>query len=475
EKGLVSGIIDFGDARYTETINELAIACAYAGQNAPDPLAATSEVVQAYHEIFPLQEAEVEVLPMLMIARLLITVAHSAKNKAEQPDNEYLTISEAPAWEALAHWSETPIDLIHYRFRQACGWEPCPQRSRFDGWLEAEKPTFFPVVPYHVQDSIHLDLSVGSTVLGNNSQFESITHFDRTIFRHLEDNGKTMGFGGYAEIRPFYTTDAYQKEGNNGPQWRTAHIGMDFWMTAGTPVFAPLDGIVHSFANNAADCDYGPTIILEHNHTKLLIVFTLYGHLSVDSLSGLQVGQTIKAGQEIARIGDYPVNGNWPAHLHFQVMLDTLEKTGDFPGVAYPHELKTWRSLCPDPRLLTPDLEYPVTAVQTLTEILAKRTQYLPSNLSISYDHPLHILRGYGPYLYAADGRRYLDTVNNVAHVGHEHPQVVQAAQRQIGLLNTNTRYLHPAITNYAEALLATLPDELEVVFFVNSGSEANE
>jgi len=84
-------------------------------------------------------------------------------------------------------------------------------------------------------------------------------------------------------------------------------------------------------------------------------------------------------------------------------------------------------------------------------------------------------VRGWKQYLFDEQGRKYLDAYNNVAHVGHTHPRVVAAAQRQIGVLNTNTRYLHDNINRYAERLTALLPEALSVCFFVNSGSEANE
>ena len=108
-------------------------------------------------------------------------------------------------------------------------------------------------------------------------------------------------------------------------------------------------------------------------------------------------------------------------------------------------------------------------------EILASRRRHLGPSLSLAYRTPLHIVRGAGAYLYDADGRAYLDCVNNVAHVGHAHPRVVQAGIAQMRLLNTNTRYLHENIVRYAERLIELLPDHLEVCYFVNSGSEANE
>ena len=103
------------------------------------------------------------------------------------------------------------------------------------------------------------------------------------------------------------------------------------------------------------------------------------------------------------------------------------------------------------------------------------RTRHFGPSLSLSYERPLEIVRGRGAHFVDKDGRTYLDCVNNVCHVGHCHPHVVAAAQRQIAELNTNTRYLHDLAVRYAERLASLFPDPLEVVFFVNSGSEANE
>src|SRR5262245_43314784 len=108
-------------------------------------------------------------------------------------------------------------------------------------------------------------------------------------------------------------------------------------------------------------------------------------------------------------------------------------------------------------------------------QTLARRRQLLGNNLSIAYRNPVKIVRGSMQYLYDDGGREYLDAYNNVAHVGHCHPRVVRAGQGQMAALNTNTRYLSDLINEYASQLIATLPDQLGVCFFVNSGSEANE
>ena len=151
-----------------------------------------------------------------------------------------------------------------------------------------------------------------------------------------------------------------------------------------------------------------------------------------------------------------------------------FDDVANFPGVATPNSIPVWKEICPDPALLFKEL-IPAGTPTRQEELLTYRKQHAGKSLSVSYDQPLHMVRGVGVHLMDATGRRYLDTVNNVAHVGHEHPRIVKAGRKQMALLNTNTRYLHEALNNFTKELLSTLPDELSVVHFVNSGSEANE
>lgn len=473
-ESILSGLIDFGDALYTNTINELAICCAYAGMYMLDPLSAMSELVRGYHSVFPLEERELKVLFSLIVGRLMITVANAAKNKHQEPGNEYLLISEKPAWDLLTKLRSIAPELAHYTFREACDLEPCPQNILFTRKVASISGAFQLPVDCTIENLVPIDLSVSSKVLGNHSVFSEVKSFEKQINRYLEDQQATTAVGGYGEIRPFYTTDEYQVEGNNGYQWRTVHLGLDFWQPAGKVVRAVYPGKVVGLTNNEGACNYGPTMILEHHFDDGLSFFTLYGHLDLASLTGLKIGDQVEGGQRIGAIGDYPINGNWPPHLHFQIILDSLGNEGDFPGVAFPSQWPVWKSLCPDPVSIFSN--FPKGKIMLSTnEILSKRKRMLGRSLSISYHHPIHVVRGFGQYLYVADGRRYLDTVNNVAHVGHEHPAVVRAGQQQMAVLNTNTRYLHQEVVLFAEELLATFPKELEVVYFVNSGSEANE
>jgi 4-aminobutyrate aminotransferase-like enzyme/Ser/Thr protein kinase RdoA (MazF antagonist) len=240
----VTAILDYGDVVHSATVCNLAVALAYVMLDKSDPIGAAARVVAAYHEIYPLTESEIEVLYILAVTRLCCSVCYAARQTRDVPDNEYLNISNAPAWALLEKLSTLPLEWPTRIFRYACG---------------------LPVV------------------------------------------------------------------------------------------------------------------------------------------------------------------------------------------------------------------KVPASQLRTSSELVTARRQRLGPSLSTSYQTPLHIVAGSKQYLYAADGRRYLDCVNNVAHVGHSHPLVVRAASEQMALLNTNTRYLHEGLIDYSERLIALLPESLSVVYLVNSGSEANE
>ncbi len=472
----VLAVIDYGDAVYSQTINDLAVALAYAIMEHPDPLAAALPLVAGYHQKFPLQEQELEMLYTLTAMRLVISVTKSAINKIKEPDNEYLLISEKPAWELLFKWKNIPPQYAHYSFRAACGMTPVPHQKAFESW--AAKQNFklknvFPTVSF--PNVFRLDLSIGSMFLGNYSEYKNTDIFTTKINQLQAENKKQLIAGGYLEPRPLYSTKAFEIEGNNGPEYRTVHLGVDFWLKDETPVHALLDGKIVGCAFNNNDKDYGGVIILKHKIDKSLTFYTLYGHLSKKSIKKVKIGDKIKAGDKIAALGDASENGNWTPHLHFQIMLDLLGFKNDFPGVAIPSKIDVWSSISPDPNWLFKNKKLEPFNTPSHRELIAFRKKHLGKSLSISYKEPLKILRGERQYLIDDTGRRYLDTVNNVAHAGHEHPSVVKAGQQQMAVLNTNTRYLHDNILDFAKELCATLPPELSVIHFVNSGSEANE
>jgi 4-aminobutyrate aminotransferase-like enzyme/Ser/Thr protein kinase RdoA (MazF antagonist) len=474
----VISLIDFGDMQRTCTVFEVAIAAAYALLDKSDPLACAAHVFTGYHQTYPLTETEIALLFDLVCSRLMVSVVNSAQRKRLHPDDPYITISERPAWDALEKLTKIPPRFAHYTFRQACGLPPVPQSESVVQWLQANAANFASVLDEDLRASLVFDLSVGSLFLGANpAAFERDT-LTENIFRGMTQAGASVGVGRYDEARSVYTTPAFAPGEGIHPtaEHRTIHLGVDLFVAAGSPVYAPLDGIVHCVANNDARLDYGPLLILKHTTDDGQEFFTLYGHLSEEHLTTLQVGQEIKRGQRIARIGAPPINGDWTPHLHFQIITNLLELDRDFPGVAYASQREVWKSLSPDPNLILniPADLFPQSE-KSKTETLATRRQYLGHNLSISYREPLKMVRGWRQYLYDETGRAYLDVYNNVPLVGHSHPRVVKAAQQQLALLNTNTRYLHDNITRYAEALTALMPERLSVCYFLNSASEANE
>jgi 4-aminobutyrate aminotransferase-like enzyme/Ser/Thr protein kinase RdoA (MazF antagonist) len=471
----ITGLIDFGDMVRTLTISELAIAIAYVMLDKPDPLTAAAHVVEGYHESLPLTEPELAVLFDLALLRLCTSVALSAHRKTREPENEYLTISEQPAWEALERLELVHPRLAHYILRHACGLQPCPETEALVRWLETQATGLAPVVDLDLErcPKLVFDLSVGSPELESLEMAGDTEALSRRLEGRMREVGAEVGVGRYDEARLLYLSDAFEVTGG---ERRTIHLGIDLFLAPGSPVFAPLDATVHSFRNNAERLDYGPTIILRHAPPAAPPFFTLYGHLTEDSLAGLEPGQRVTKGQQIARIGTSPTNGDWPPHLHFQIVLDVLDRDGEFPGVAAASERETWLGLCPDPNLM---LRMPELAgcerVRGPAELLEARRRWVGPSLSLAYDQPLLIVRGSRQFLYDHTGRAYLDAVNNVCHVGHSHPRVVEAARRQMTVLNTNTRYLHENLLRYAERLTATFPEPLRVCYFVCTGSEANE
>lgn len=173
--------------------------------------------------------------------------------------------------------------------------------------------------------------------------------FTEYVFGKLRSADAKVGVGGYNEHRVIYRRSAHFNTSTEEP--REIHLGIDFWADAGTPVFAPLAGTVHSFQDNANFGDYGPTIILEHTNNAVSR-YSLYGHLTRQSLEGLYIGKEFNVGQILAEIGPYPENGDWPPHLHFQLMTDMLGLKGDFPGVCSVADREKFLSICPNPNEL---------------------------------------------------------------------------------------------------------------------------
>ncbi|WP_367770515.1 peptidoglycan DD-metalloendopeptidase family protein [Flavobacterium sp. WC2421] len=195
---------------------------------------------------------------------------------------------------------------------------------------------------------IPLDLSVSNIQLAEESIGNAVA-FEKYIEHYLSTNNSKVAYGGYNEERNLYKRSIIFKDDTTAE--RNMHIGLDLWIKAGTSILAALDGKVHSFKNNADLGDYGPTIILEHE-IENQVFYTLYGHLSLESLEDLKIGAFFKKGQAIGTLGDASVNGDYSPHLHFQVIKNIANNLGDYPGVCSKKDLPFYLENCPDPNLL---------------------------------------------------------------------------------------------------------------------------
>ncbi|KIA86209.1 peptidoglycan DD-metalloendopeptidase family protein [Flavobacterium sp. AED] len=173
--------------------------------------------------------------------------------------------------------------------------------------------------------------------------------FERYIENYLTTSEAKVAFGGYNEERNLYKRSAVFNDTKS--EERNIHIGLDLWIKAGTPVLAAVDGTIHSFNYNAGLGDYGPTIILEHK-IKNETFYTLYGHLSLESITKIEIGDIVKKGQQIATLGNSPINGDYAPHLHFQIIKNIGVNFGDYPGVCSKNNLDYYLENCPNPNLL---------------------------------------------------------------------------------------------------------------------------
>jgi 4-aminobutyrate aminotransferase-like enzyme/Ser/Thr protein kinase RdoA (MazF antagonist) len=466
------GLIDFGDMTFGCQINELAVTLAYALMGVADVIATARLVVRGYVAEFPLLENEANVLFNLIAARLAMSVAISSHRSVGFPDNEYLLISQAPALRLLRKLASVRPDFLRAAAREAAGLSPIANHDAIVTWLGSDGCQPKPVLGIDLERAgrfrVLLQKGAPGMEFGSDPQA-----YWAWLERRFTAEDATFALGGYLEDRNVYEGEQFISDGTDT---RSNHHGIDIFVAPDTPVQAMLDGRVVTVVDNDEAYDYGPTVILEHDAGGVPF-WVLYGHLSRRTLTNISPGQAVKAGDVVAFIGDHTVNGGWAPHLHVQIMTDLLgNHTGNFEGAGEPSRVAVWSSICPNPNLLlrlTPE-SFAIQAAST-DELLRRRHDLLGPSLSTSYRHKVAIVRGTGARLIDAGGRSYIDCVNNVCHVGHSHPHVVESLARQAAQLNTNTRYLHRSILDYADRLGGLFPDPLSVVYFVNSGSEANE
>lgn len=195
------------------------------------------------------------------------------------------------------------------------------------------------------ENMLPLDFTEANKALSE-VDLSNTAEFNTFVFNQMRTANKKYGIGGYLEKRAIYRrSEVFATESSN---FRNIHLGIDIWTESGNPLYAPLAGRIHSFRDNQGFGNYGPTLILSHELDEKTL-YSLYGHLSSASLAHFVVGREVNAGERICEIGPYPENGDWPPHLHFQLMWELDENWGDYPGVAAEKDLDYYRQNCPDP------------------------------------------------------------------------------------------------------------------------------
>ena len=225
--------------------------------------------------------------------------------------------------------------------------------------LKKSQPNFHGVINFNAatEKIANINLSKSNTAL-TEEIFSNTQKFSNYIDAIRNEEQAKFLIGGYAELRNMYKRSLlFNEEKKYGieklvaEEPRRLHIGIDIWGQAGTNVYAPLGGVIHSFTNNNNFGDYGATIILQHQ-LDTIVFHTLYGHLSLADIAHLKEGKYIGRGELLAHFGQPNDNGKWPPHLHFQIIEDMELKKGDYPGVCKLSEQEKYLNNCPDADLI---------------------------------------------------------------------------------------------------------------------------
>ena len=408
-----TGVIDFGDVGLGWVVGDLAATCTSVLHHDPDRPLAVLDVVRGYARRMPLTEPEVEALWPAIVARAAVLAVSGVHQGIIDPGNAYAVSAQEREWQMLSAAVQLPVEVATAALRDLLG---LPPRLVAIGAL-------LPLLT-GLGDVEVLDLSTTSPLLHDGDWLAADA--ETTLTRHRP--GATR----YGEPRLTRTI----LDSREVP--RTVALGIELRLVAPTPVRAPFAGRVR---------DVGDAVVLAGAEVDLW-------------LTGLQPGPR----------GDVAASDLLGSAERLTVQLCTARGHRP-PAFARPDEAAAWRVVCPDPSALV-GLELsgvPASAADVLT----RRGAALAGVQEHYYAAPPRIERGWRHHLMDTDGRTYLDAVNNVASIGHAHPRLTRAVARQWELLNTNSRFHYASLADFSARLADLLPDPLDTVFLVNSGSEA--
>ena len=469
----LSGILDFGDLSKSPTICNIAICSAYLLILPEIGLNLQLEFLRGYHSINPISEEELEILCTLIMTRLAVSYVNSLMMSKDKPGDPYVIISQKDSKKFLLNIASCKSFLTS-RFRNVCGLPPVKGGTDVIKYLGQGEIGFHPIIKENLKNAKIISLDPENSIIPTDPHCMTKSEAINLTGRSGSQNQNSIYLGKYLEPRLIYTTEDFRLGTGKNADRRTIHLGIDVFAPFGTEIFNPLEGrvIYSDFCDKPLD--YGGFVVIEHSTSSGIPFFTLFGHLDPKSLR-FNVGEYLGKGDLIGKIGSKSVNGGWEPHLHLQLALG-LGQENNWPGVCNPDDIEFWSQYCPNPATLLGINPATITFRKVdKNHLIKNRIKSFSGNLKLSYKDPILFMRGSKNYLFDESGRCYLDFYNNVPHVGHSHPRIADLVNKQLRLINSNTRYLHPSQKKLSENLLSKFPSSFEVVFFVNSGSEANE
>ncbi len=419
--GIPDGVIDFGDLNHSWTVGELAVTVASLLHHEGASVNSVMGAVSAYHAIRPLSLAEAEALWTLVVIRGAVLVASGHHVASADSSNSYAAENLAHEIVIFDRATAVPLVVANAVVLDALGFERASARL----------PDSCRLIPDLEGSSIAiLDFSASSPVLDAGRWLDPGVEADTTNELLA---GKAAVVTSYAEPRLTLSAIHSADEPHN------AVLGIVLTVAEPHKVVAPWDGTITSIGDQVELSGHG-------------VVLTLRG-LTETAESGVAVS----TGDSLGRID---------GALCVSVAVEGV----DVPWAVAPSLSRAWDVASIDPTALIFGEARAVTPSSRLAE---RRTEYLAAAQEHYFETPPVMVRGWKEHLIDEAGRVYLDGLNNVTSIGHSHPRLVEAITRQWSLLNTNSRFQYPSVVDFAERLAKLLPDGLDSVFFVNSGSEA--
>ncbi|MBL7979084.1 MAG: aminotransferase class III-fold pyridoxal phosphate-dependent enzyme [Bacteroidetes Order II. Incertae sedis bacterium] len=428
----INGLIDFGDVCHSWTVGELAVMLLESVMTgSPSPIEDALTVVKAFHAVFPLSESEISVLPALLAMRSCAIVCASARQLTLEPNNAYVrkqAFADRAAFEAL---TALPMGHLVAPFRVVCGFSA--PNAFFTDLINSTAPLHPPLLcptPYKI-----LDFSPTSDLFDEGAWLKDVPT------PLLDPDSCGLSRFGEAQIQVTSADNPTHDEGYTA-------LGISVFTPTPLPVYAIDNGYVTT-------TEEGFSVLLNaQNGTTFHAVYR--GVVSTLKNGPVEKGQVLGLSSS-----DRP--------FQFQLGLDVNPpfRVKNSEKALYAH--RVW-----DPGFL---FQQPLAQIERSRQddLAVRRRKSIQQAQEYYYERPMNLVRGWKQYLIGDDGQVYLDAINNVAHIGHSHPKVWEAATRQLKRLNTNARFLYPNIVEYAERLLGYFPEPLRVVFFVCTGSEAND